>query len=60
MSENAEKHCCMHSWSYWSDKTLESNMSDVCLSEIEKMLSWVVNVFIANKALEEGTCDKRQ
>jgi hypothetical protein len=33
---------------------------NVCLSEIEKMLSWVVNMFIANKALEEGTCDKRQ
>jgi hypothetical protein len=27
MPENAGKHCCMHSWSYWSDKTLESNMS---------------------------------
>jgi hypothetical protein len=27
LPENAGKHCCMHSWSYWSDKTLESNMS---------------------------------
>jgi hypothetical protein len=27
MSENGAKRCCMRSLSYWSHKTLESNMS---------------------------------
>src|SRR5262252_2740036 len=29
--ENAGKHCCLPSWSYWSDKTLESNMSHLTM-----------------------------